>query len=75
MTRERIIIVAAIAAICYWHLGIHFNWGLAKVTLFCAVAFLIIRVWVWLCCRFPLTMTFVNAFIAGLMGVRRYRRW
>lgn len=36
---------------------------------------LIVRGWWWLTCRFPKTMTFVNYFLAGLIGGRRRRRW
>jgi hypothetical protein len=35
----------------------------------------ILRVGVWLSFRFPLTMVFFTAFISGLLGGRRRRRW
>jgi hypothetical protein len=34
-----------------------------------------VRGWVWLSVRFPLTMAFVNSFIAAMLGGRRRRRW
>ena len=34
----------------------------------------LLRCWIWLCFRFPLTMVFFNSVIWGLMGGRR-RRW
>ena len=37
------------------------------------IAFL--RCWVWLCFRFPLTMTFFTSFFIGLLGGGRRRRW
>jgi hypothetical protein len=36
---------------------------------------LFVRGWIWLSVRFPLTMTFVNSFIAALLSGRRRRRW
>ena len=34
-----------------------------------------VRGWVWLSGRFPMTMIFVNSFIAALLGGRRRRGW
>ena len=40
-----------------------------------AIVVLLTRGWLWLSWRFPLTMYFVNCFIAALLGGGRRRRW
>jgi hypothetical protein len=45
-----------------------------KLILFIVGFVLVIRGWLWLSFRFPLTMLFVNSFIAALLGGRRRRQ-
>ena len=53
------------------------GWGLSfKPLLILAVFIAVVRCWIWLCFRFPMTMTFFNGFLSTLLGGgRRYRRW
>jgi nicotinamide riboside transporter PnuC len=46
----------------------------AEFVLVIAGFVLLVRGWIWLSVRFPLTMMFINCFIAALLGGRR-RRW
>jgi hypothetical protein len=35
----------------------------------------VLRCWIWICFRFPMTATFIFGFMQGLLGGRRTRRW
>ena len=55
-----------VTAIVYYFAG--------KLILFIVGVVLLVRGWIWLTLRFPRTMFFVNACIAGLLGGGRRRR-
>lgn len=57
----------AATAVVYAYVG--------KLILFIIAVVLFVRGWIWLSWRFPMTMIFVNSFIAALLGGRRRRRW
>lgn len=55
------------AGIVYYFFG--------KLILLIAAVVALIRGYLWLCWRFPRTMLFVTAFLKGLLGRGRRRRW
>ena len=55
-----------VTALIYYFVG--------KLILFIVGIVLLVRGWVWLTFRFPLTMSFINFFIAALLSGGRRRR-